>query len=164
MADFINTIDVIGDDAVTDSFIERTITEFNDNMISKVERFAFAYCTSLTSVNMPNVTSIEYYAFQNCTSLTTVDFSNLTSIASGAFYSCTSLKTVILRNTTQVCTLANTIVFSSKPADGYFYVPRALVDGYKTNSNWSTYANQIRALEDYTVDGTINGELDENKI
>ena len=31
-------------------------------------------------------------------------------------------------------------------------------------TNWSTYAAQFRALEDYTVDGTTTGELDETKI
>lgn len=39
-----------------------------------------------------------------------------------------------------------------------------LVDTYKADTNWSTYAAQFRALEDYTVDGTITGELDESKI
>ena len=47
---------------------------------------------------------------------------------------------------------------------GYIYVPRAMVDTLKSATNWSTYATQIRALEDYTVDGTITGELDESKI
>lgn len=40
----------------------------------------------------------------------------------------------------------------------------ALVDSYKAATNWSTYATQFRALEDYTVDGTITGELDSTKI
>jgi hypothetical protein len=31
-------------------------------------------------------------------------------------------------------------------------------------ANWKKYPNQFRALEDYTVDGTINGELDRDKI
>ena len=47
---------------------------------------------------------------------------------------------------------------------GYIYVPRNLVDSYKAETNWSAYAEQIRALEDYTVDGTITGDLDETKI
>lgn len=47
---------------------------------------------------------------------------------------------------------------------GYIYVPRAFIDSYKAAENWSTYASQFRALEDYTVDGTVTGELDESKI
>ena len=30
-----------------------------------------------------------------------------------------------------------------------FYVPTSLVDTYKSATNWSTYAEQIRAIEDY---------------
>lgn len=30
-----------------------------------------------------------------------------------------------------------------------FYVPSTIVDGYKSETNWSTYAAQIRAIEDY---------------
>ena len=48
--------------------------------------------------------------------------------------------------------------------EGYIYVPRALVDSYKVATNWSSWATQFRALEDYTVDGTTTGELDETKI
>lgn len=47
---------------------------------------------------------------------------------------------------------------------GYIYVPRALVESYKTATNWSQHADQIRAIEDYTVDGTVTGVLDETKI
>jgi hypothetical protein len=31
-------------------------------------------------------------------------------------------------------------------------------------TNWTTFSAQFRALEDYTVDGTTTGELDESKI
>jgi hypothetical protein len=78
-----------------------------------------------------------------------------------------------------MCTLSNTNAFNycyhilgtvnetynpNGLKDGYIYVPRALVDTYKVATNWVTYADQFRALEDYTVDGTITGELDESKI
>ena len=48
--------------------------------------------------------------------------------------------------------LDNTNTFNSTPiasGTGYIYVPAALVDNYKAATNWSTYANQIRAIEDY---------------
>jgi hypothetical protein len=47
---------------------------------------------------------------------------------------------------------------------GYIYVPAARVNNYKSATYWKDYAAQIRALEDYTVDGTITGALDPNKI
>lgn len=32
---------------------------------------------------------------------------------------------------------------------GYIYVPRDLIETYKVSTNWVTYANQLRAIEDY---------------
>ena len=32
---------------------------------------------------------------------------------------------------------------------GFVYVPAESVDTYKSATNWSTYAEQIRAIEDY---------------
>ena len=103
----------------------------------------------------------------------------VTAIAESAYSACRSLKALVLSNTDAVVTLANTNAFSgcyhilgtkdsaynpSGLKDGYFYVPAALIEDYKVATNWSTYATQFRALEDYTVDGTVTGELDESKI
>ena len=51
-----------------------------------------------------------------------------------------------------MATLANTNAFTNTPIKsgaGYIYVPAALVDSYKAATNWSVYADQIRAIEDY---------------
>lgn len=55
--------------------------------------YAFANCTSLTSVTIPpSVTSIEGVAFQYCTSLTNVTIpASVTAIIATAFSTCTSL-------------------------------------------------------------------------
>lgn len=150
--------------------------------------YAFSYCTNLTAADFPATTSISTYAFSNCASLTTADFPKatsigtyvfnyctrlieadfpvVTSISAYAFRACSSLTALILRNTAKVCTLSNTNAFTSSAiasGTGYIYVPSALVDSYKAATNWSTYANQFRALEDYTVDGTTTGALDPTK-
>ena len=54
---------------------------------------AFAYCTSLTSITIPNsVSSVGIAAFYSCTSLTSVTNGNsITTIGDYAFYDCTSL-------------------------------------------------------------------------
>ena len=149
---------------------------------------AFQVCEQLKTVDFPSVTSISSSAFQSCTDLETVDFPSVTSIGGSAFYYCNALKTasfplatsigssafqncgvlssLIIRSET-ICTLSNKNAFSGSSVasgTGYIYVPKDLVESYKTATNWSTYATQFRALEDYTVDGTITGELDESKI
>ena len=73
----------------------------------------------------------------------------------------------ILRSETKICSITHTSVFTKTPIEsgtGYIYVPKALIEDYKVTTNWSVYASQFRALEDYTVDGTTTGELDETKI
>lgn len=106
--------------------------------------------TGLKNVNYPLITSIPYAAFERCDSLIKADFTNVTSIGSSAFYKATVLETVILRGS-NVATLASP-AFSETPianGTGYIYVPSTLVAAYKDATNWATYADQIRAIEDY---------------
>ena len=125
----------------------------------------FYSCGSLTTVDLPVLTSIGDNVFQYCSALTTADFPVATSIKNYAFDSCGELKSLLLRGN-NVCTLSSTSAFNSTPiasGTGYIYVPSALIEQYKAATNWSTYAAQFRTLEDYTVDGTVTGELDPAK-
>ena len=97
------------------------------------------------------VESIGDNAFRGCYKLITVNLSAATSIGDSAFMSCSALTTLILRSET-IAILRSTNAFFGTPiksGTGYIYVPAALVDTYKAATNWSTYANQIRAIEDY---------------
>lgn len=215
MADFINTIDDLGDDAVVDGIIQGTITELKDDTLKTVGPYAFYKCTALESVtlenaelsvhdegwhsfhgctelqsvDLPSATRLYHETFANCTKLSKVNVPLVTRIHLGTFVFCNALesidlpslnelrdnapfqncpllKAVILRSET-VCIATVTNIFPNTPiasGTGYIYVPRALVDSYKAATNWSTYAAQFRALEDYTVDGTVTGDLDEPKI
>ena len=141
------------------------LTTVDFPVATSVETYAFQSCSGLTTANFPVATSIETSSFQSCRSLTTANFPVATSIGASAFRSCSELKSLLLRNN-KVCTLSNTNAFNSTPISsgtGYIYVPSALIEQYKTAKNWSTYASQFRALEDYTVDGTITGALDPAK-
>ena len=79
-----------------------------------------------------------------------VDFHVATSFGSFSLADNPKLVTVIIRTPT-VATLSNTNALSTKiftgTGAGYIYVPSALVEGYK--SSWSTFAEHIRAIEDY---------------
>ena len=155
-----------GDHADEDAIVSGTITDYTNDRVTSIRANAFRECTSLTSADFPAVTDIKNYAFQDCTSLTSADFTAITYIGVSAFFGC-SLASLILRSTTRVCTLSSKYSFSGTPIDsgtGYIYVPAALIDRYKTATNWTTYANQFRALESYTVDGTTTGELDPTKV
>jgi hypothetical protein len=141
---FVNTAEKFGDEATVDMIITKTITEYCDNYAAKVGTGVFHNCTALAKVDVPKITEIGDVAFGWCS----------------------ALEALILRGDT-VVTLTDAHAFTGSGVDGktgYVYVPAALVDSYKSATNWSTYAEHFRALEDYTVDGTIEGELDETKI
>lgn len=126
----------------------------------------FRKCTSLKRINLPKVIVVDEAMFDGCTSLMQADFAAVTSIGSSAFNNCSSLTALIIRHTNRV-TLASTTVFRNTPiasGTGYIYVPASIINNYKSQNYWSTYASQFRALEDYTVDGTTTGALDETKI
>ena len=127
-----------------------SLTSVNLPSATSIGKSAFTGCYNLASVDLPKATSIENAVFSGCTKLASVNFPVVISIGSSAFYQC-SLTTLILRSET-MCALANTNAFSSTPiasGTGYIYVPEALVEEYKVATNWSTYANQFRAIEDY---------------
>ena len=131
---------------------------------------AFESCSLLTEIYMPNAdlgwTTIFGYAsysekiFKDCTSLAKIRIKP-SKIGPNIFYGCSSLKALILMSES-VPTLSNTNAFTSSgiaSGTGYIYVRKSLEESYKTASNWSTYASQIRAIEDYSTDGTVNGDI-----
>ena len=105
----------------------------------------------ITEVYLPELQAIPQTCFTWCTSLVTAEFLKITSIGANAFQHCSKLASLIIR-TDSVCSLVNTNAFATSGVlnkTGYIYVPRNLVDSYKTATNWSAYADQIRAIEDY---------------
>lgn len=144
--------------------------------------YQFANCTSLTSVDMKKQTSTGQYFFSGCTSLQKLALPSLTGQGNGRGFkgcsklevldlgsisriyteemmNCPLLATIIIRRSS-VPTLSNVNAFSNTPfasgkAGGTLYVPSALIDSYKTASNWNTIfgygdgeQNQIKAIED----------------
>lgn len=102
MSNFVNTVDVLGDDAVVDSIINKTITEYFDNNVESVGECAFYGCSELISVNLPNVKSIGKWGFLRCTKLESAIFDNLTSIDSYGFLNCQSLINVNFPKVTSI--------------------------------------------------------------
>ena len=137
--------------------------------------YQFQGCTGLEEINIPcRYLMNNYYTFQECTSLRRVVLPQSTHDDGWRiYYGCTALRcidlgkkgtfyqdlpdsalfdTLILRdasgtyNLSKPAQLSNTKIAAGT---GYIYVPRALVDKYKAATNWSVYADQFRAIEDY---------------
>ena len=70
------------------------------NSVTSIGSSAFRYCSSLTSITIPNsVSSIGVWAFAGCSSLTSVTIPNsVTSIGWYAFINCSSLTSVTIPN------------------------------------------------------------------
>lgn len=154
------------------------LESINIPLVANVGQQTFAYCSKLTKISLPSVTFINSNAFNKCEMLETVDLGSTTYVSGYTFSNCYNLKAVIMRST-QKNNLVATSAFSNcyrilgttnathNPEglkDGYLYVPRSILSSYTSSSDWGTWATQFRALEDYTVDGTTMGELDETKI
>ena len=174
MATAISAIETGGgsDSGVADAIIDRTITEIESDVsevganafynCKTLEKASFPYattlgdnslrdCTALTELYAPNAATLRGGSVRGCQRLVKLDFPKTRALFANVFTGCTRLETVIFRSET-LCSMSNANVFQATPiADGtgYIYVPSALVDEYKAAANWSTYADQIRAIEDY---------------
>ena len=139
----------------------------NDD-VQVIGQQAFNSCFNLRLKQLPTkLAKIQTACFYLCQNITCEEIpSTCTEIGQSAFYGCLSIRNLIMRQHFVVENKGSSSISDTGPSKGYgyIYVPKSLVDSYKSATNWSVYANQFRALEDYTVDGTVTGELDESKI
>lgn len=108
-------------------------------------------------ISIPKATTVANNAFYYCGSIQYVD---LTAVESIGTHLGSSVQNYIIRNTEQVVPAA---AANSVPTK-HLYVPGAMVDAYKNATIWCDIADKIRPLEEYTLDGTVTGELDFEKM
>ena len=138
---------------VKEAFENSAVGVANLNNVKIIRTQSFNGCASLITINGDNVETLEGSAFNDCRYLETAVFSKLTTIENYALAYCGQYKTnvrFIFRNNA-VCTLKSTSVFNGSAiarGTGYIYVPDDLVNSYKTATNWSTYARQIKPLSE----------------
>ena len=138
----------------TYSFYNRPITElFAPNV--KLSGSACAGCTQLIVAVVGDVSGTN--VISGCTNLTAFD-SRWGGVGGGQFSNDSNLTVLILRKST-VAALNNINGFANTPfasgkAGGTLYVPSALIDSYKSATNWSTLLaygsgeqNQILPIE-----------------
>lgn len=116
---------------------------------------AFGNCSALEKFNAPNLTYLKTTStmFTTCGQLKKVSFPKLggTTIDANTFPNCYRLETLILGGN-ELNPLANVNAFHNAglSVTGGFkvYVPDNLVDTYKTATNWSTFADQIKPISE----------------
>ena len=171
--------------------IERTLTEIEDDRVKEVGAYAFNGYSTIESISFPNATKAGIYCCYSARNLTHANLPKATTIGSYAFadanlsyfdtpatiiYTKTfrnnsNLKHLFLRRSDDICTLQNVDAFGGTIFDGsvsemcYIYVPRNLLETYQSATNWSSFGTAFwHAIEDYTVDGTLTGEIDWRKV
>lgn len=119
--------------------------------VESIGNYGLAYNAKATEIKCPNVLAIGAAAFDGCLEVTKMEFFRAQSAGNAAFRATSKLETLIIR-TPSVMSLATVNVFINSAIGngaGYIYVPKNMMDTYKETENWSKYADQIRAIEDY---------------
>lgn len=139
------------------------LESINMPLVESIGSYALGGCSILPTIVLPSLTTGASNMLRYCNKLSTIDLPVILNIVASMFADCPILTALILRSPT-MCTLAKTTAFSNchhfhgtvnsvyNPdglKDGYIYVPSALIDSYKTATNWSTFSTQFRAIEDY---------------
>lgn len=169
-----NAITKMKSSNVFDSCTQLRSVEMNNVTSLHSANWLFCKCANLQNVKMDNLEVCSANTFEDCTSLTEVRFPKCKEMYSSAFFRCTSLRyfetgvkcsflrgnefrnctsltALVLRGTT-LSSMSNVNCLDGTPiasGTGYIYVPSALVEDYKVATNWSTFASQFRAIEDY---------------
>lgn len=141
--------------------------------LDTITTYTFSDITATTKVIMPRLKTAGNSSFRNSKGIVLADLAVCTKVDNLSFYYANGLKALVLRNTETMCTLQNANAFTGTEiakGTGYIYVPRVFLNDndstldYRQMTNWATFSAQFRVLEDFTVDGTTTGALDESKI
>lgn len=131
-----------GNQTIADGILDGTLIEYKNTEMTYLRTNAFINHPSITRIIMPKLNNINAGAFRECPKLELVDaYAN--SIQANSMRSSSSLRTVILRISDRVSTLLHINGFQGTPfasdgTGGTIYVPEALIESYKTATNWVT--------------------------
>lgn len=186
--EYINTLDTMTPEEAEDAVVTGSLTEIVEYRMNNISDYLFygfnnlekivlplartsgreiAVNTKVTEINAAQLEEASYMAFEGLTSLRVLDFGVNITLNKTWFRTMAALDAIILRKANEIHYLKSTDMFTGTPiaaGAGYIYVPRNLIDDYESATNWSAYAGQFRAIQDYTVDGRIHGELDRAKL
>ena len=162
------------------AFTGTAITRIDSPYIKYLYQYAFASCSKLEYVNLPNYIppySYSNYCFSGCTNLTEAYMPALPAIPVGlladcaistfsipiasiiwgsAFLRCSNLSTVYIGQDS--CSLNTSGAFAGTKitfATGSIYVPASRVDYYRNSTNWNWFSTQIKGY-DYENDRPVD--------
>ena len=147
----------------------RELETVNIPQVKYLSTSAFSGCDKLKKIILQNVQSVDEFSLGYCNELSVVCLPNLRSINSSySFYKDYSLTHLIITQEDTICTLSSSSTFSNGcyhftgtkydpynpngDKDGYIYVPDSLVEQYKSATNWSKWADQIKGLSELSQD------------
>lgn len=120
----------------------QSLTSIDITYITEIDIQAFASCSNLSQITMPQGDfTIGNNAFVHC-GLTVIDLSNATSIGHYAFNTNVNLTTVIVNRNTPAT--VGYSIFDICNALQNIYVPDSAVETYK--NEWTEYADKIKPL------------------
>jgi hypothetical protein len=121
------------------------------NSVSSIQSNAFRATANLLTHRFPKLlTAIQQYTYYQGGLTSFVAEGKIASVGNSSFMN-SKLVTFVLRGVDAVATLASN-AFNGTPIsskNGSIYVPDNLVDSYKSATNWSVYADQIKPLSEY---------------
>lgn len=153
------------DHANEDALLSGTLSgHYRNERVTSLRTFIFGYDKNLVIADFPKVETIGGSAFNNaaaleegyfpclekfastasfsgCTSLKMLDIGNVATVYASTFNNCKVLNILILRRNS-LSSLGNLNAFTGTPfaqggVGGKIYVPSALIETYKTATNWS---------------------------
>ena len=145
--------------------------------VTSIAKFTFMSWTACTEFDLPKLESVTELAFSGCSAVKRLDLPRAKTLGTKAFGSMAGLKWLRIGGAANASMINCANVFDNSMAleaiifDGvtsvppclvttfnnsavaaetcYIYVPANMVDAFKAADYWSTYAGQIRAIEDY---------------
>lgn len=143
------------------------LKKVNFPSLTYLNTYFLAYCDSIEEIYLPKVTYTNERALHQNINLKKVIFDNIRSFGAGALSRCSSLEQIIIRTDYDNISYRNENNDNgSFPTDfkGKFFFLSHLVDTYKSNTDWSRYADQIRPIYSTNIigSGRINQTINES--
>ena len=133
------------------------VDEYGPKNIALIFSITRKYLSDMSTNYKVTTDTVYSNSFRARNKLKTVDLtaSAPITIMDSAFYGSVNLQSVVIRSTS-VSILNNTNAFNVTPIEfpgdnegGCIFVPRALLNQYKSATNWSTYSRRFVPLEEY---------------